>query len=91
VRGLLGSEKGKFMQDILTNLEKLGYSWAYRVINSMCTGCQNCNVFPSVVGVPHFRKRVFILASLAADPRDVLLTDSFPEPGKSMSQQLPYF
>ena len=48
---------------ILQQLEELGYgSWAYRVINS--TG----------FGIPMRRKRVFIVASIHGDARDVLLT-----------------
>ena len=48
---------------ILQQLEELGYgSWAYRVIDS--TG----------FGIPMRRKRVFIVASMHGDARDVLLT-----------------
>ena len=48
---------------IIQQLEQLGYrSWAYRVINS------------AGFGVPMRRRRVFIVASLQGDARDVLLT-----------------
>jgi site-specific DNA-cytosine methylase len=48
---------------IVQRLEELGYgSWAYRVISS--TG----------FGVPMRRRRVFIVASMHGDARDVLLT-----------------
>ena len=46
---------------IVTELEKLGYLWAHRVVG--LTG----------FGVPQRRRRVFIVASLHGDPRDVLL------------------
>lgn len=45
----------------MSELESLGYRWAHRVIG--LTG----------FGLPQRRRRVFILASLHGDPRDVLL------------------
>ncbi|KAK3261200.1 hypothetical protein CYMTET_29881 [Cymbomonas tetramitiformis] len=46
---------------VVSELESLGYRWAYRVINS------------AGFGLPQHRRRVYILASLHGDPRDVLL------------------
>ena len=47
---------------IVTEFEKLGYRWAYRVVDLLA------------FGVPHKRRRVFIVASAHGDPRDVLLS-----------------
>ena len=49
---------------IVTELENLGYRWAYRVVDLLA------------FGVPHKRRRVFVLASLHGDPRDVLLSQN---------------
>ena len=46
---------------VVSELEKLGYRWAHRVVG--LTG----------FGIPQRRRRVFILASVHGDPRDVLL------------------
>ncbi|KDD76604.1 hypothetical protein H632_c164p0, partial [Helicosporidium sp. ATCC 50920] len=51
------------IQYVLQQLMELGYgSWAYRVVNS------------ASFGVPNRRRRVFILASMNGDARDVLLS-----------------
>jgi len=47
---------------IVQELESLGYSWAHRVVSL------------SAFGLPQRRRRVFIVASLHGDPRDVLLS-----------------
>ena len=47
---------------VVDELEKLGYSWAHRVISL------------AGFGLPQCRQRVFIVASLHGDPRDVLLS-----------------
>ena len=49
------------MAHIASELERLGYRWAQRVVG--LTG----------FGIPQRRRRVFILASKVGDPRDVLL------------------
>jgi site-specific DNA-cytosine methylase len=49
---------------VVSELENLGYRWAYRVVNL------------ASFGLPHQRRRVFIVASLHGDPRDVLLSQS---------------
>ncbi|KAK9823530.1 hypothetical protein WJX72_003470 [[Myrmecia] bisecta] len=49
---------------VVDNLERLGYhSWAHRVVNS------------AGFGIPNRRKRVFVVASLHGDARDVLLSE----------------
>jgi DNA (cytosine-5)-methyltransferase 1 len=60
--------RGRALDLIITELERLGYKWAYRVVNSRA------------FGVPQRRERVYILASRYHDPRNVLFVDDFPEP-----------
>ena len=54
---------GSAIEYILGRLEQRGYRWAYRVVNSRA------------FGLPQRRRRVFIVGSQSADPRDVLLAD----------------
>lgn len=54
------------MHFVVRELERLGYAWAHRVVDTRA------------FGLPHRRKRVFILASLDGDPRDVLLAQISP-------------
>jgi DNA (cytosine-5)-methyltransferase 1 len=54
---------GAAMKYLTSNLERLGYRWAYRLVDSQA------------FGVPQRRKRVYLLASLNHDPRGVLLAD----------------
>ena len=65
---MLHLAKGAAMERILDPLEELGYRWAYRVIDSRA------------FGLPQRRRRVFIVATSAGDPRDVLLADNVPAP-----------
>jgi DNA (cytosine-5)-methyltransferase 1 len=58
---------GKAIDIVLTSLERLGYRWAYRVVDTRA------------FGLPQRRRRVFILASRVQDPRTVLLVDNEPE------------
>lgn len=51
---------GQYMGEVLTALERLGYKWAYRTIDSLA------------FGLPQRRKRIFLFASLSLDPRAVL-------------------
>jgi DNA (cytosine-5)-methyltransferase 1 len=60
--------KGRALDTIVSALEDLGYRWAYRVVNSRA------------FGVPQRRERVYLLAMLDDDPRDVLMVDDEPEP-----------
>ena len=64
---MLHLAKGEAMDFILSRLERLGYSWAFRVVDSRA------------FGLPQRRRRVYIVASQAGDPRDVLLADDVPE------------
>ena len=48
---------------VVKPLEELGYSWCHRVVDLVH------------FGLPQRRRRVFIVASLHGDPRDVLLSD----------------
>jgi DNA (cytosine-5)-methyltransferase 1 len=52
---------------LVTNLERLGYRWAYRVVDGIC------------FGTPQRRQRVYMLAAREHDPAALLLADSVPE------------
>lgn len=70
---MLQLAKGEALEFIVRALEDLGYSWAYRVVDSRS------------LGVPQRRQRVFILASKVGNPCDILLADDAgdqPEPSK---------
>jgi DNA (cytosine-5)-methyltransferase 1 len=54
---------GHAMEVILRSFEELGYRWAYRVVDARS------------FGLPQRRQRVFFLATLEGDPRDVLFAD----------------
>ena len=64
---MLHLKRGKAIDSILTRLETLGYRWAYRVVDSQS------------FGLAQRRRRVFIVASQAEDPRAVLLADDAPK------------
>lgn len=55
--------RGSGIEYILNRLEELEYRWAYRVVDSRS------------FGLAQRRRRVFIVASNVADPRNVLLAD----------------
>lgn len=59
--------RGRALDLVLSELERLDYKWAYRVVNSRA------------FGVPQRRERVYILASRHHDPRNVLFVDDVPE------------
>jgi DNA (cytosine-5)-methyltransferase 1 len=65
---MLRLNRGKEIGKIITRLERLGYKWAYRVVDAQS------------FGVPQRRPRVFILGSLVEDPRNVLLADNVKRP-----------
>lgn len=52
--------RGEYMAEVLTELEALGYRWAYRTIDALA------------FGLPQRRQRIFVFATLDGDPRDVL-------------------
>ncbi len=60
---MLQLAKGQALGVIVEALEQLGYTWAYRVIDTRA------------FGLPQRRERVFLLAALDEDPRAVLFTD----------------
>ena len=69
---MLHLRKGAAIASILDRLERRNYRWAYRVVDSRS------------FGLAQRRRRVFIVASQAGDPRNVLLADDEPgsEPPK---------
>lgn len=66
---------GSAIAEVTRRLEELGYSWAYRTIDSRS------------FGLPQRRQRVFVLASLGRDPRDVLLAHDAGPPRREQSPQ----
>ena len=71
---MLQLKRGRAMSVIADTLESLGYRWAYRVVDSRA------------FGLPQRRRRVYLLASLVDDPRQILFADeagSRPEPMKN--------
>lgn len=61
VPNMLHLKKGEAIKTIVEELEKLGYKWAYRTLDSFAF-------------VPQKRRRVFVVASLHNDPRNVILS-----------------
>lgn len=60
--------RGRALEVIVSALEELGYRWAYRVVDSRA------------FGLPQRRRRVLLVASQVADPRQVLFDDDAGEP-----------
>lgn len=58
---MLRLNRGEAINTIVDELERLGYNWAYRTIDSISF-------------VPQHRNRVYIVASLHSDPRNVILS-----------------
>lgn len=70
---MLQLDSGRGMKWLVERFERLGYSWAYRVLDSMG------------FGLPQRRRRVYFVASKNLDPRRVLFADEtsalpLPEP-----------
>jgi DNA (cytosine-5)-methyltransferase 1 len=65
---MLQLERGKAMRYLTDTLEALGYTWAYRLVDTR------------TFGLPQRRQRVLLLASKVADPREVLFADDAGEP-----------
>lgn len=59
---------GAALNTVLGGLEQLGYRWAYRIVNTQA------------FGLPHRRRRVYFVASLNGDPREILFADEAGEP-----------
>lgn len=66
VPNMLHLKQGEAIREIVEELEALGYNWAYRTIESLAF-------------VPQHRKRVFVVASLHSDPRNVILSGNSPK------------
>lgn len=69
VRNMLVLDRGEAMSFLVDELERLGYRWAYRLVDSRFTG------------VPQRRQRVILVASTTIDPRAVLFADDAGELG----------
>ena len=65
---MLQLQGGFAMRRIVAELERLGYRWAYRVVDTFS------------FGLPQRRERVFLVASTDGHPEDVLLADDRPLP-----------
>lgn len=76
VRFMLHLGKGAAMQRITSEFERLGYRWAYRVVDSRAF-------------VPQRRHRVFLVASQSHDPRRVLFADDVPAPRRERTIDRP--
>jgi DNA (cytosine-5)-methyltransferase 1 len=63
---LLRLQSGRGMTYLVQSLERLGYRWAYRVVNTIA------------FGLPQRRERVFLLASNVADPSQYLFAHDEP-------------
>lgn len=63
VPNMLSLDRGEAMGYLVTELEALGYAWAYRVVDTRATG------------LPQRRRRVIMVASTALDPKQVLFAD----------------
>src|SRR3954453_14595344 len=57
---MLQLQRGKAMRYLVDELEELGFTWAYRVVNARA------------FGIPQRRQRVLLLASRSDDPRSAL-------------------
>ena len=64
---MLHLDSGRAMDRLVRAFEARGYRWAYRVVNSLAF-------------LPQRRERVFFLASVVADPADILLADEVTPP-----------
>lgn len=57
---MLQLQRGKAMRYVVDQLEELGFTWAYRIVDARA------------FGIPQRRQRVLLLASRTEDPRPVL-------------------
>lgn len=71
VRNMLVLDGGEAMRYLTGELERLGYRWAYRLVDSR------------FAGVPQRRQRVIFVAARDLDPRAVLFADDAGEPPAS--------
>lgn len=68
---MLQLARGHAMEYLIDQLEALEYKWAYRVVDTRS------------FGLPHRRRRVFVVASKDEDPRTVLFADDAGEPTRA--------
>lgn len=61
---ILSLDRGHAMRHVTSELERLGYRWAYRVVDSRA------------FGLPQRRQRLFLIASRAMEPFEVLMDGS---------------
>jgi DNA (cytosine-5)-methyltransferase 1 len=74
---MLKLHKGRAIEAIVDALEKMGWTWAYRVVDTLS------------FGLPQRRRRVLLVASATADPRPVLLsTESTEKPKTQEARRL---
>jgi DNA (cytosine-5)-methyltransferase 1 len=78
VRNMLALDRGTAMEYLVSEFERLGYTWAYRLVDSRFTG------------VPQRRHRVIFVASRKEDPRTVLFADEAKERPESDYRQDAY-
>ncbi|MDA8062512.1 MAG: DNA (cytosine-5-)-methyltransferase, partial [Actinomycetota bacterium] len=71
VRNMLVLDAGAAMSHLTSELEGLGYRWAYRLVDSRATG------------VPQRRQRVILVAATDLDPVAVLFADEAGDPEAS--------
>lgn len=79
---MLHLARGAAMDHVVSHLERLGYRWASRVVDSRA------------FGLPQRRRRVFIIACLEGDPRNVLLADDAPKknwPSLDLAKPIGFF
>jgi DNA (cytosine-5)-methyltransferase 1 len=67
---MLQLDRGHAMQHLTSELGRLGFRWAYRVVDARS------------FGIPQRRQRVLLLASRDQDPRPVLFADDSGEPAE---------
>ena len=71
---MLQLDRGRAMRYLTTSLERLGFRWAYRVVDARA------------FGIPQRRRRVLLLASRDEDPRPPLLGQDSADPGEPAGQ-----
>lgn len=67
VPNMLSLGRGAAMNYLVSEIERLGYAWAYRVVDSRFTG------------LPQRRRRVILVASTSVDPKSIVFADESHE------------
>ena len=79
---MLQLDSGKAMEWLVSRFERLGYHWAYRVLDTLG------------FGLPQRRRRVYMLASRRIDPRRILFSHNEPfadSPSPSLKHPLGFY